>query len=1132
MTSTPPPGVQQIYLIDFLCFVLTGDGGLGREFVSKYQAETSNKEVRRLCDFIRNATAKDLDADPDETWNLMALLAEGLDGEADPGIGRTAFRGYLSLLKRKGAKGREDLGMAATAMVAFHTLRSGAITLYQSEEAGQPPPIPWFKLRSYGFQLQRELGRSFPFHRELISCSYRAKLAEVYALKGLRRHAKTRLSRIIASIPEDLAITPRMRAEVHYNHATVCDDQQAAYDGYLTALFNSKKVRPSKETAYVEIKAFADMAQIHEKRGHLREAVDDHERALKAIEAYKDFWTPVQASGWILQRSWLAGEALCLIGKYDLAADRFENAASHADFLRSAREASRLAHIAMGAHLKMRADLLRAPVTQASEIRKRHLVEIERYIAQKAPETISLPRAGYVKWFNFKTLWRLLRNRREFATEVHQYASGYPFMLADYQQTCALRDMLRRQLEILESFGGPQARNYVGGLDVAPDTAFAFRFTMEALIRAIRSDESVINIDPKRYPEPQLMLLKAVVSNELSIKANSLQFELPANILEAIDFCEVHLPQELFHALKYFADFIANNPSHATGPALMVTRQILDRMESIAVNYAHPEDAYLVRMKLRGVYQEIAASLCSIIDHSSSSSTSLIADLLSVCAERAQSYYDAAIEPGSIFTPEEMKIPAVMEFVRQSEALADARNRHFFSDGVVTEFGAGSDHYSQRLGSPACPENSLERHDVTQSAVDRLRECQKGYAASLEEVRRAVRAFQPSRPYLRELGGTPGPGVLRLHILLAGKRVACVAFFADEVGTSLLSQAQSESLCSELHLLDSGGIVAVGNLIDSCLRNLQIKEIQVVELCFQPPLEAVPWAVLKDHVKLIPKSTPYRYDIGVGFTAATVTSGQQKGTKCVVVGPQAQNSDLAFGSLEFHTAWLQKDAERLALPVNGRELLVAAAEAKILHLTGHFRYNGNSLTDSSITSKRFDSEGITLGFLQAQRTLLPGGLVILNLCGSGRSGSPKFKDDITVRISNSPREANAQAGGPKALVSTFLCKGATCVVATLWEVDDLPSFLFSHKLRELLCNSVAVGDAVEQAGLWLKTVSCSEVLTIVDAAMEIAPDECTRDENLKAEIVETLREAADRGESPFSDPIHWSAYVTYGRGDL
>ncbi len=1138
MTSIPPQPDQQIHLIEFLRFALTGDGRLGQDFVSKYRAETTNREVERLCKFIRNATIKGLDADADETWHLMAFLAECLNDGACSGSGRTLLRSYVKNLRHKGSTGRENLSQAATAMVAFHTLRTGVVTLYASERSGQPPPIPWKKLQFYGYLLQQALVEAFPSYRALILCSYRSKLAEVYSLKGFRRHAKTRLSRVVSSIPEDLAITPRLRAEAHFNHATVCDDDETAYDEYLIALFNSKKVCPSKETASVEIKAFADMAQIHEKRGHLREAIKDHESALEAIVAYRDFWTPSEAAGWILQRSWLAGEALCLVGKYQLAADRFEYAASQANFLKSTKVASKLPHIAIGTHLKMRAEMLRAPANQASEIRRRYLADIEQHLAEKALETLSLPRAGYVKWFNFRTLWRFLTKRQEVVGEIQQYAADYPFILGDYEQTRELRNMLRRQLEILEAFGGPHARNYVGGLDVAPDTAFAFRFTMEAIIQAIRADENVISIDPNRFPEPQLMLLKAVVKNELSTKAICLQFELPTKILEAIDFCEVHLPQELFHALKYFADFIAKNPSYLTSTTISTIGEILNRMESIAMNYAHPEDSYLVRMKLRDVYNDIAASLGCVVDHCASILHSAVADMLSVCAERSQSYYSAEIEPGSNFTPEEMKIPAVMEFVRQSEALADARNRHFFSDGVVTEFGSGGDHYSQLLGSPARPDNSLDRHAATQSAVDRLRACQKGYAASLEEVRRAVRAFQPSRAYLRKFGGTPGPGVLRLHILLAAKRLVCIAFFADEVVASLLPQAQSESLCSRIRLLDCGGnaevadLRQIGGLIDQSVRRLVVTDLREIEICIQPPLETIPWLLLREFVASLSRQVRYHYDVGVGFSANFAPPQLPKGRCVVLVGPPFSRSDLHFGSLEYHTSWQEeREVKRFPLPIEDEaDFLDAMTSAKIVHFTGHVYHDDASPKESQILGKRIDHRGISLGHLQAQRSLLQGGVVLLNLCDSGRSGSAAKIDDSTVRFSQRTRSYEALAASQKAFAATFLTKGAQCVIATLWEMEDLPSFLFSYKLEALMSSSKAADVAVDEACHWLRSISRSDACQIIETAINGAANLLVDVAETKMQLNEQLAAIANGAESPFNEPRFWAGHIVFGVG--
>lgn len=96
---------------------------------------------------------------------------------------------------------------------------------------------------------------------------------------------------------------------------------------------------------------------------------------------------------------------------------------------------------------------------------------------------------------------------------------------------------------------------------------------------------------------------------------------------------------------------------------------------------------------------------------------------------------------------------------------------------------------------------------------------------------------------------------------------------------------------------------------------------------------------------------------------------------------------------------------------------------------------------------------------------------------------------------------------PMGLVRAFLVAGASAVLVTQWDVDDLATYLLINKFFELIAgeNDRSLAIALVEAQQWLRTLSRVALQSLVGESADVPS-----------------------GQFPFSDPIYWAAFNLIG----
>jgi CHAT domain-containing protein len=138
---------------------------------------------------------------------------------------------------------------------------------------------------------------------------------------------------------------------------------------------------------------------------------------------------------------------------------------------------------------------------------------------------------------------------------------------------------------------------------------------------------------------------------------------------------------------------------------------------------------------------------------------------------------------------------------------------------------------------------------------------------------------------------------------------------------------------------------------------------------------------------------------------------------------------------------------------------------------------------------------------------------------------------VTVSACQSAVPVLGGASGEVFATSTaFLAAGSACVVASLWEVDDLATaILMTRFYEEMFEGGLRPPEALRRAQLWLRDLTDSETLGYLDGHPL-----------LNAELTRRSRngERLDPGGSeagswmtpgrPFSDPVFWAPFIAVG----
>ncbi|MBW4492842.1 MAG: CHAT domain-containing protein [Oscillatoria princeps RMCB-10] len=109
---------------------------------------------------------------------------------------------------------------------------------------------------------------------------------------------------------------------------------------------------------------------------------------------------------------------------------------------------------------------------------------------------------------------------------------------------------------------------------------------------------------------------------------------------------------------------------------------------------------------------------------------------------------------------------------------------------------------------------------------------------------------------------------------------------------------------------------------------------------------------------------------------------------------------------------------------------------------------------------------------------------------------------------------------PIGLSTGFLYAGAVSVVCSLWRVSDLSTALLMVKFYEIRNSEPSVARALNQAQIWLRTVTKANFILWMQS-QNLDPDD--------AGAVEDWLELFNSEEPPFSNPTHWAVFCAIGQ---
>lgn len=201
----------------------------------------------------------------------------------------------------------------------------------------------------------------------------------------------------------------------------------------------------------------------------------------------------------------------------------------------------------------------------------------------------------------------------------------------------------------------------------------------------------------------------------------------------------------------------------------------------------------------------------------------------------------------------------------------------------------------------------------------------------------------------------------------------------------------------------------------------------------------------------------------------------------------------------------------------GKKATRAALEAqlqqphRIFHFTGHGTYNYLNPSRSALALS--GSDLLTLADI-AQMPFTRYQLIGIAACETALTGNQTITTEYV------------------GLVSGFMRQGASCVLSTLWVVEDVSSTLLTIEFYRRFTAGMAPATALKQAQQWLRTVTYPELARWYRTrAQEIANYNSYRCEDLTdlAANIETDRAKMNSTQPPYADYYNWAGFVITGK---
>jgi CHAT domain-containing protein len=228
--------------------------------------------------------------------------------------------------------------------------------------------------------------------------------------------------------------------------------------------------------------------------------------------------------------------------------------------------------------------------------------------------------------------------------------------------------------------------------------------------------------------------------------------------------------------------------------------------------------------------------------------------------------------------------------------------------------------------------------------------------------------------------------------------------------------------------------------------------------------------------------------------------------------------DLPFATIQnLAISQLHPQSEQLEIPPLTRDEIIQklAGDSDTFNFTGHGYHDIEQPQNSALLLA--DTDKLTLEDIFSQSNNLDFSkysLICLCACESGIASQQNLIDEYV------------------GLVSAFLAKRASCVVSTLWNVEEQSTALLMIQFYTFIAAGETPAIALKKAQYWLCNLSYPKLAQwYLNLAKELAERHPADSKLLKGFATKIQRDPDKMSTSqpPFEDPYHWAGFILTGK---